>query len=499
MEDRRSRNFSSVECNERTEEASEAYGRRRTASPGPHTVRFHADGSGPAPLAWGQLAIWDVLRWLPEDDDSLNLLEWLPAPPGTRVDQAADALRVLVERHQSLRTLYFEQDGGPTQRVLGEGELTLEVTEASGPDTAKEAEVLGRRLLPGAFDTAHELPVRAAIVTRQGQAAAIVLVFSHMAVDGWSFQVITRDLRALLSDPSPSANALAARARQPADRASFERSSAGLRREAATLRHWERKLRAASPTMLEKPAGPEPAGRDWATIDSPAMALAAEVLATRVGTNPGTALISALALLLAFRVGEPEATLRLIVATRFAAEDRDYVGAFNQNGLLHVPVRDEPLEDYLRRAATAVLAAHRRCEADPRKVERLVADIAAERGFVPDSYCFFNDIRFDDADRTFRRSPSPPGDATEAVVAALPRTRLTAPQRNDRQKGAKLFVFLNDLDETCRLTLCLDPSFLGPYRATELLADLERLLTRAAVDPTAGVDGLRRSIAEGVR
>ncbi|TKA00310.1 condensation domain-containing protein [Actinacidiphila oryziradicis] len=463
-------------------------------SPAPHLVHFRSDGPPPTPLAWGQLAYWDVLRWLPEGDDSPNLYRWVPVPAGTRLDHVNAALRVLIERHQALRTSYFEQDGRPTQQVLPEGELRVGVSEATGPHLAEDAEALGGRLRRGATDHARDLPVRAAVLTRGAAPVAVILVISHLAVDAWSFRIVLRDLRTLLDAPAPSEHALPARARQPAERARYELSEAGLRRQAATLAHWERRLRAASPTMLEKSPRTEAAGRDWATIDSPAMALALRGLAARAGTSPSTALVALLGLLLAFRVGEAEATVRLIVATRFAPEDRDYVGAFNQNGLLHLRVAEGTLERYLRTAVGTVLAAHRRCEADPRKVEQLVADIAAERGFIPDSYCFFNDVSFhgDRAARTGQESA--PGDSM-AVTTALPRTQLEQLPRDDPQKGSKLFFSLRRLDATCLITLCLDPAFLGDYRATDLLGDLERLLVSAVTDPAAEVGGLRQSFA----
>lgn len=287
-------------------------------SPALHPVHFRADGRPPAPLAWGQLAFWDVLRWLPEGDDSPNLYRWLPVPAGAGLDRVTTALGLLLERHESLRTRYFEQGGAPTQQVLAEGVLPVHLYEAAGPDLAAQAEALGARLRRGATDHARDLPVRAAVLTRGGAPVAVVLMISHLAVDAWSFRIALRDLRTLLAEPAPDASALPARSRQPAERAHYEASEAGRRREAATLAHWERRLRSASPTMLEKSALTRATGRDWATIDSPAMALALRALGSRTGTGPGTALPALLGLLLSFRVGEPEAALRLIVATRFA-------------------------------------------------------------------------------------------------------------------------------------------------------------------------------------
>ena len=453
-------------------------------------VDFSAQPAGPAPLAWAQLAIWDVLRWLPPGDDSLNQVGWIPVPPGTDPDAVVTALRTVLERHDSLRSVYFETAGEPTQRVLAEGRLPLLISEATDPDLEAAAAAVGERLKQGAFDNARDLPVRAELLTRAGAPWALVLVVSHMCADGWSISLVKRELTTLLEKGSGD-GVLPPRGRQPVERAAFERTEEGAARERLTLQQWTSTLEQASATMLEKPGGPEAGVGDWGRIDSPAAATAAAALSAAAGVNPGAVVLAALALLLGFRVAEPRATLRVIVTPRFTAADRFYVGAFNQNALFHVEIdEDEPLLGYLRRAGAGALGAYRRCEADPRKVEQLVADVAERRGFTPDGYCFFNDVRFNFADRSAAGAGGDPADPAE-LTSSLERTVLEQLHKDERQKGAKLFLYLQELGPSCRITACLDPAFLGPYRITALLGDLERLLVRAASAPHTPVGALR--------
>lgn len=163
---------------------------------------------------------------------------------------------------------------------------------------------------------------------------------------------------------------------------------------------------------------------------------------------------------------------------------------------------DESAEASVRRCAGAILAAYRRCEGDPRAVEALAGAIARERGFLPGGYCFFNDVRFKGAERISapaaadaRSVPGPDGWATELGL-----TDLRTIWRPGRQAGAKFFLFLEELeeqDESCRVTLSVDPGFRELGTAESFLGGLEALAVAAARDPEGPVAALVRLGANG--
>ncbi|MEU9531308.1 hypothetical protein AB0D00_03150 [Streptomyces sp. NPDC048213] len=198
----------------------------------------------------------------------------------------------------------------------------------------------------------------------------------------------------------------------------------------------------------------------------------------------------------AARTGGDTALLRLIVATRSDAQDRGFVGAQNQNGLLRVGPAEESAEGFVRRCAGATLAAYRRCEGDPRKVEQLAVDVARERGFPYGGFCFFNDVRFRGADRI--GAPEAERALSGADWAAeLDRTTLETVDRPGRQAGAKFFLFLGELGDICRLTLAVDPGFRELGSAERFLASLEAVAVHAAREPLGPVDALVAVAAEG--
>ncbi|MFL9654114.1 condensation domain-containing protein [Streptomyces sp. PB17] len=457
-------------------------------------VRFHAGHPRTGPMTWGQRAIWEVIRWLPPDDDSLNQIGWAPVGSAT-VAEVCDVVRLLVERHESLRTTYAEHHGGLVQHVAASGEIEFLLAELDPGDLAVAVAPLGERIRAGAFDNGAGLPVRAAIGLRAGVPAAVAIAASHLAVDGWSFQIVMDELRALLTAGPDGAADLRARSRQPVDRAGFERSEAGARRERRTLDYWARQADTVPASMLAATSTPQQLDRDWAHLDSPALALAAHALAGRSRCNTATALLGSTALLLASYLGEPEAALRVIVSTRFKPEDEEFVGAFNQNAIVRLHIADESTEQFLSRAARTALNAYRHSEACPVKMEEQLEEIARRRGITPGGYCFFNDIRFSAEERNAPPPEIDPLKLPTRLDEALAHTRLTRLDSAGRQSGAKFFLFLDALRESCALTLCTDPRFL-PASAGDFLRELEHFMVRAARNPGTPVgepvDRLRR-------
>ncbi len=436
-------------------------------------LEFRGEAARSGPLTWGQLAIWDVLHWLPADDTSLTLTGSVPVPPGAGMAAVREALRALVERHESLRTSYHDHEGEPWQTARDQGPLSVIVRESDGRDVAGAVRLATHELRSLPFDLAADLPLRVCVVTRHRSPAAVALAVCHMAVDAWSLEIVLEDLSALLAAPSPDAAALPEAGQQPLERGAYEQSKAGQARERQALDYWRARVEEAPSTMLESLPQPVRPNLGWARIESPALADAVGRIARRTNAKPSTVVLAAVARLLARQKGERNAALRLIVATRFRPETRRLVGAFNQNALFVVPVDDEPFDAFVTRAAKASYLAYAHSEYDPRKVESLVSDLVQRRGLEPDGYCFFNDMTFRESTEP-GEAPSPDPDAT--VV--------TEPDRDRFPKGATFFLYLMRLSGSAVLEICADRRFLAPGTVPGFLRDLADLAV-AAADETA--------------
>ncbi|MFD1120361.1 amino acid adenylation domain-containing protein [Sphaerisporangium aureirubrum] len=105
------------------------------------------------------------------------------------------ALHDVVERHETLRTLYREIGGEPFQHVLDTdraGELLVvdHLRPQPGQDLGKlAAQAAGHR-----FDLAGELPIRATLIDEAPGQWLLVVVLHHIAADGWSMRPLAEDL-----------------------------------------------------------------------------------------------------------------------------------------------------------------------------------------------------------------------------------------------------------------------------------------------------------------
>lgn len=109
------------------------------------------------------------------------------------IDGAAleSALRLLPGRHDALRTSFTAADGEPRAVTAGDGPVCLVRQEVNGQQEFEQLLGLDR---PFALD---EPPLWRAVIGTCGPATYLGLVLHHIVVDGWSIDLLFRDLGAL--------------------------------------------------------------------------------------------------------------------------------------------------------------------------------------------------------------------------------------------------------------------------------------------------------------
>jgi nonribosomal peptide synthetase DhbF len=323
------------------------------------------------PLSSAQFRLWFLQRF-GDAGSAYNL------PMVWRLSGAVDgavlglALRDVMVRHESLRTVFPEVDGEPVQRVVGEGELgvVLEVLPvAAGDVDAVVGELAGRE-----FDLRLDVPVRARLLVAGEGESVLVVVLHHIASDGWSEDVFCRDLgdayAARLAGREPGWAGLPV---QYADYALWQRELLGSEDDpdslvARQLAFW-RKTLGGIPEQINLPADHQPdriddaeAGYFFFTID-PELHSGLAAVASEAGVSMFMLLQACFALLL-YRMGAgQDIPIGVSVAGRTDRAIEDLVGFFVNTTVLRFDMSGRPtFRRFLDRVRRHALAAFEHLE-----------------------------------------------------------------------------------------------------------------------------------------
>ncbi|MEN3360071.1 MAG: hypothetical protein V7637_4053 [Mycobacteriales bacterium] len=438
-------------------------------------VPFRGEGAGVGELTWGQQSVWQNMR---RTGATMNIGGTTALPAGTSIDELATTLRFIVSRHQSLRTrLRLVPDGPPRQVVVESGEIALEIVDVDPGDSADSAaDQLYSRYEMTPFDYPTEWPVRMGVVRRDGVLTHVVVLYCHLAVDGFGIDALVRDL-AHLDRATGRATAPVA-GLTPLQLSAKQRTPAALRHSERSLRYWESLLRAIPAQRLGTSADPrEP--RFWnLTFRSPAMRLALQAIAHRTRCGVGYVLLAAYAVALARGTGRNPSVTQVLVNNRFRPGCADSASQLAQLGLCAIDVADATFDQVVDRTWKAATNAYLNGYFDTLALYDLLDRIARERGEVEIS-CIVND-------RRDQRGPQPLGPAPtrDELRAALPLTRSWWARRLDTF-DATLNVTIDSVPDAIELSICADTHRLAPAEIEALAAAMEAVTVEAAFDATA--------------
>ncbi|WP_169946190.1 condensation domain-containing protein [Microbispora sp. H11081] len=151
--------------------------------------RADADGQE-WPLSPGQERLWFLSRFDPEDA-SYNTPWCMRLRGPLDAGALAAAFTRVVARHEVLRTRFRLRGDAPVQVVLPPGPVPLEKIAISGEADLDRAL---REFAERPFDLENEPPLRAGLATPGEDDAVVCIVLHHIVVDGWSLDVLLREL-----------------------------------------------------------------------------------------------------------------------------------------------------------------------------------------------------------------------------------------------------------------------------------------------------------------
>jgi amino acid adenylation domain-containing protein len=315
------------------------------------------------PLSFAQERLW-IMHQLQPTSSAYNI------PRVVRLTGPLDAARLtravaaVVERHESLRTVFPSVDGIGIQRVVTGGrprarvvDLTTLAPRIREPEALRLAGLEIRR----PFDLARGPVMRTLLVREDQESHLAVLTMHHIASDAWSMSVLVDEVVAAYR-AGGSLGALPPLAVQYGDFAVWQRERLG-DALASQMAFWRRHLASAPeqilPTDHRRPALPTYRGSHLSVTIEPELRGRIEALGRSAGVTAFMTLLAGFKALLARHTGRTDIVVGTDVAGRDRLETERLIGFFVNNLVLRTRLDGDPtFRELLARVRSSTLAAY---------------------------------------------------------------------------------------------------------------------------------------------
>ena len=454
--------------------------RKRNANFGREPVIRRRPGRNPGPLSFAQQRLWFLSQLEPH---SVAYNE----PKTFRIEGPLDlkalqrALDEIVARHEVLRTTFAPGNGEPVQCVHPGGTVDLSLVDlrARGSARDREAQQILREAIRRPFDLSADLMLRAFLLRLADDEHILMLATHHVASDGWSMGILTRELGTLYeSFATGRTTTLPELPIQYADYAWWQRQPAQAEIVDAQLEYWRRQLTGAP--VLELPSdrprtGPRTYESATQAIELPEdLCRQLKQLSRRGQATLYMTLLAALQLLLHRYSGQEDIAIGSPIAGRTEAEVDGLIGFFVNTLVLRTDLSGNPsFRELLGRVRKVALGAF---EHQAAPFERLVAELHPERN--PGRHPFF-DVMF-----AFQNMPADEG-------LRLPGHRVSSIELDSGiSKFDLVFTLMEDGDVVRgSLDYCVD--LFDALTIRRLVGHFETLLRSAVATPDAAISDLR--------
>ncbi|MFT7835794.1 amino acid adenylation domain-containing protein [Saccharothrix sp. BKS2] len=296
------------------------------------------------------------------------------------------AVARLVERHAALRTVVVDEDGELSQRVLDHVDIALPRETPAGAtpeERVAEAHELVARDATTPVDLAAGPLLRLRLLDLDRDDAVLVMTLHHIVGDGWSLEILKRDLAHHYAEEvgEPPAEPLPPLPVTYAQFSGWQRHQLGTGALDGSVAYWRDQLADLPPLGLPgSRRGAEPAAahgnRRRAIIDAP-LRSGIERLAVESGATPFMVLAAALQVTLGRLAGQRDFAIGVPVAGRQRHEVAELIGFFVNSLVLRADLSGNPsFTGLLERVRATTLDAY---EHQDVPFETLVGELAPER------------------------------------------------------------------------------------------------------------------------
>ena len=318
------------------------------------------------PLSFAQQRLW-FLDQLEPGSAAYNVPRAVRLQGGVDEQALEQALRALMQRHESLRTTFPSREGEPVQQIAPEPVSQLTQVDLRGvpePQREEEARRLAQQEGQQPFDLERGPLIRTWLVRLEQHEHLLVLTMHHIISDGWSSAILEQELSDLYTGFASGVPVLLpALAIQYADYAYWQRS--WLQGEALEkqLDYWRENLAGLAPLTMPtdhpRPAIQTFRGEQQQVYLSAELSQQLRALSQREGVTLFMTLLAAFDVLLARYSGQGDLTVGTPIANRTYEEIEGIIGCFVNTLVLRTDLSDNPVfEDLLARVRETALGAY---------------------------------------------------------------------------------------------------------------------------------------------
>ena len=290
-----------------------------------------ADRMDPVPLSYSQERLWFIDQLEGSQHYHVPIVLRISGPLNRGV--LAHSLQLIVNRHETLRTVIVATPAGNYQQVLDSDCWQLDILSDPRFADADYRRDYIRQLVTAPFDLGHDHMLRGSLLILSPEEHILVLTIHHLAYDGWSSGIFSRELTELYNaylERRPAQ--LPSLAIQYADYAIWQRRHLSGEEGARLLSYWERHLAGVMPLALQtdlvRPVVPGLRGDTVYLLLDASLTAALQQLSQAQGVTLFMTLLTAFKVLLYRYSGQADICVGTIVAGRTQQETEGLIGFF---------------------------------------------------------------------------------------------------------------------------------------------------------------------------
>ena len=309
----------------------------------------HSTTGVPVP-SFGQERLW-LLEQIESGTAQYNISFTLSLEGTLDFAALKSALSALVRRHETLRTRYIHAEGQLQLEIPAELEVSLPVTDFSGIEQGRRADMLSAALhaeanRPIVLD--RDPVVRAALYRIDEWEHALQLTVHHVASDGWSMGVLFRDFAAFYNAGiTGSVPQLPELPITYSDYARWQREQFAGTEGERLISYWKDQVKGSSfalqlPTDRPRPARQTFRGTSRQYWVSTELTTAIQEFCIRERVTPFMVALAALYAVLARYSGQDDILIGSPIAARTRSETQELVGFFTNTVVLRGKLDGDP-------------------------------------------------------------------------------------------------------------------------------------------------------------